>query len=62
MSKCIIPDYKLDDGPNAPLIHFSVYTYQGRCENNGIIPNGPSLCKFCEYNYDINNGIIKRPT
>ena len=29
---------------------------------NGIIPNGPTLCKLCEENYDIKNGIMKRLT
>ena len=28
----IITDEELDDGPNAPLINFSDYTYQLRCE------------------------------
>ena len=50
--------YMMDQ--NAPIIHFSVYTYQGICAKHGIIPNGPTLCKLCEEKYDINNGIIKR--
>ena len=60
--KCIIPDKGLYDGPNDPLIHFSVYTYQGRCAKHGIIPNGPTLCKLCEENDDKQKGLINRPT
>ena len=37
-----IPDEELYYGPNNPLIYFSVYTYQRRCENNGMIQNGPT--------------------
>ena len=44
----IIPVEELNDVPNSPLINFSVYTYQLRCAKNGIIPNGPTLCKLCE--------------
>ena len=58
----IIPDEVLYDGPNSLIIHFSVYTYQGRCSTHGIIPNRPSACILCEENGDINNGLIKRPT
>ena len=57
-----ITDEELDYGPNSPLIYFSVYTYQGRCSNHGIVPNGPTLCKICEANDDITNSWIKRPT
>ena len=39
----IIPDEELDDEPNFQLIRFSVYNYKGRCENNGIITNVPTL-------------------
>ena len=39
----IIPNEGLDDGPNASITQFSVYTYQGRCATNGIFPNGPSV-------------------
>ena len=60
--KYMTPDEELDDVPNAPLVHFSVYTYQGRYAKHGIIPNGPTLCKLCEENYDIINGLIKSPT
>ena len=42
-NKYIIPDGELDDGPSFPLIHFSVYTYQVRCEKHVIIPNEPYL-------------------
>ena len=38
-----IPDEELDDGTNYSLIHFSVYTYQGRRTKHGIMPNGPTL-------------------
>ena len=38
-----IPDEELDDRLNASLIHFSVYTSQGRCATHVIIPNGPSV-------------------
>ena len=44
------------------MIHFSVFTYQGRCATHGIITNGPSLYKIREYNDDINNGLFKSPT
>ena len=57
-----ITNEEIDYGPNALLIHFSVYTYQGRCETHVIVPNGPSACKICEENYDVNNGLIKMPT
>ena len=60
--KYIIPDKKLYDGPNYPLIHFSVYTYQGRWAKHGTIPNRPSLWKLCEEDYYINNVIINRPS
>ena len=44
-----IPNKELDDGPNASIIHFSVYTYyQGRCATHGIIPNGPSVFISCK--------------
>ena len=43
-----IPNEELDDDPNTSLIHFSVYTYQGRCETHGIIPNGITVCIMCE--------------
>ena len=35
--------------------------YQGRCATHVIITNGPSVCRSREENYDINNGLIKRP-
>ena len=57
-----IPSEELDDGPNASIIHFSVYTYQGRCSIHGTIPNVPIVCILCEENYDIKNSPIKRPT
>ena len=47
---------------NASLIHFSVYTYQGRWSTYVIFPNLPSVCTICKENYDINIGIIKSPT
>ena len=62
MTTYIIPDEELDDGPNAPLIHFSVYTYQLRYAKYGILTNGPPLCKLCEKYDDIKNGIIKKRT
>ena len=37
-----------------------LYTYQGRCSKRGIIPNRPTLCKICEQNDDIMNGLTKR--
>ena len=57
-----ITDEELDDGPNAPLIHFIFYIYQEKCEKHVIIPNGTTLCKICEANDDINNVLIKIPT
>ena len=60
--KCILPDEELYDGSNYPLIHFSVYTYQGICENHFIIPKEKTLRKLCGLNDDINNGLIKSPT
>ena len=27
-----------------------------------MLKNGPNLCKLCEENYDVYNGLIKRPT
>ena len=45
---CIIPDEKLDDGTNNPLVYFGIYTYQGIFSNYGIIPNGPYLWKLCD--------------
>ena len=33
-----ITDEELDGGPNTSIIHFSVYTYQGRCATHCIIP------------------------
>ena len=45
-----------------PLFHFSVYTYQERCNKHGIIPNVKTLFTPCEANYDIKNSLIKRPT
>ena len=60
--KYIIPDEEIYCGTNYPLICFTIYTYQGSCEKHDMIPNGPSLCKLCEDDYDINNGIVKRPT
>ena len=46
--KYIIPDKDLDDVPNSSLVHFSVYTYQGRCAKHGIVLKKPTLCKICE--------------
>ena len=46
--KFIIPDEELDYRPNVPFIHFSAYTYQGRCSKHGIFSNEPTLCKLCE--------------
>ena len=46
----IIPDEGLYSGPNDPLIHFSFFTYQGRCAKHGIIPNGATLCKIYKEN------------
>ena len=43
-----ISDEELYDGPNSPIIHFRVYTYQVRCATHGIITNGPSVCRSCE--------------
>ena len=60
-SGCNITEEELDDGPNASRINFSLFTYQVRCTTHNIIPNGPSVCRICEENDDINNGIIKRP-
>ena len=39
-----------------------IYAYQGRCATRWIITNGSSVCRSCEENYYINNGLIKRPT
>ena len=50
------------DGPNAPIINFSVYIYKVICATLGIIPKGPSVFRSCGENYDINNGLIMRPT
>ena len=61
-TKYIIPDEELYDGSNAPLINFIIYTYQGICAKHGIITNRLTLCKICEENDNINNGLIKRPT
>ena len=58
----MIPDEELDYVPNSSFIHFGIYTYQGICAKHSIIPNGPSLCRICEENDDIKNGIIKSPT
>ena len=52
-TKYIIPDEELDDGTNASLIHFYVFTYQGRYIKHGVIPNGLTLCKISEENDDI---------
>ena len=41
----IITDEEQYDGPNDSIIHYSVYTYQGKCATHGIIPNGVSVCK-----------------
>ena len=51
-SRYIITDEEIYDASNDPLIHFSVYTYQGRCAKHGIIPNGTTLSNPCEENYD----------
>ena len=58
----IITNEELYDVPNASIIHFRVYTYQGRCATHGIISNGLSVCLLFEENDDINNVLIKRPT
>ena len=42
-----IPDEELDDGSSDPIIHFSVYTYQGRCVKNETSPNVLSVCRSC---------------
>ena len=57
-----IPDEELYDGTNSSLIYFNVYSYQGICATHGIILNGPSVCRMCEENDDIKNGLINRPT
>ena len=49
------------DGTNSSLIHFRVYTYQGKCATHGMIKNGPILWRICEEKDNINNGQIKRP-
>ena len=53
---------ELYDGPNDSFVYFSVYTYQGRCTTHGIIPNGPIICRICEENDGMRNGILKRPS
>ena len=53
--------WKIDYGPNALIIHFGVYTYQGICETQDINPDEPILSIICEENNEINNGLIKRP-
>ena len=58
----IIPDEEKNDGPYALLMHLSVYTYQGICATHGIIKNVTILCRICEDNDDIKNGLIKSPT
>ena len=58
----IITYDELYSWPNIPLIHFSVYIYQGIRVKHGIIPNGPTLYKLSEENGDIRNGLIKSPT
>ena len=40
-----ILDEELDNGLNASIIHFGVYTYQGRCATHGMIKNVPSVCR-----------------
>ena len=57
-----IPHEELCDGSNSTIIHFSVYTYQYICATHRIIPNGPSVCRLCEENDDINNCLTNRPT
>ena len=32
------------------------------CETHGILKYGPIVCRICEENDDVKNGIIKRPT
>ena len=44
------------------MIQFSVYNYWGICAKHGLIINGKNLCKICEANNDIKNGLIKSPT
>ena len=46
----IIPGEELDDVKNDLIIHFSPYTYQGRCATHGIITNGTRVCRLCEEN------------
>ena len=58
----IITDEKLYDGLNGSLIHFSFYPFQLLCSIHEIISHGPSLCRICEENDDINNGIINMRT
>ena len=57
-----IPVGEIYYGPNASIIQFSVYNYQGRCETYVVTPNVPSVWILCEENNNINNGLIKRPT
>ena len=42
-----VPNIEKDESSNAPCIHFSVYTYQGRCSKHGIISHGPPKCPLC---------------
>ena len=57
-----IPDEKLNNGPNPSSINFNVYIYQVICATHGIVPNVRSVCRICEENDDIKNGILNNPT
>ena len=57
-----IPSEELGDGQNDSIIHFIVYTYQGRCATHGIIKNGACVCIIYKWNYHIKIIIIKRTT
>ena len=59
-SECNIPNENLYGGPNASLIHFSVYTDQVICGTHVIIINGTIVCRICEERDYIKNGIINR--
>eukprot|EP00957_Ditylum_brightwellii_P125812 9591024-Ditylum_brightwellii.AAC.1 len=39
-----VPEEEQYDGPNAQLIHFSAYLYQGKCAHHGAINCGSSKC------------------
>ena len=57
-----IPDEEQAQGPNAPVIHFTIYTKQSRCAVHGFVPGNPPQCPECMENVAQDTAPTKLPS